>query len=157
MRFEPLLPIAGGLRKKSVHISRCIEWFKESGQSTHSTNGALCAPLLNWCVTNKVGFVLRYLPDGGYSVTWDEGPGNITREAFNKRRQKGKPTIRYVGMSDGTCTLTTETPSQILKAHGTENVKVIRNATEADLSWTKGMGGRVPDGRVVKRKEKAHD
>lgn len=34
--------------------------------------------------------------------------------------------------------------SAALKEHGTRNVTAVRLATEADIEWVRGMGGRVP-------------
>lgn len=37
-----------------------------------------------------------------------------------------------------------------LEEEGSRNFKSIRLATQEDVAWIKGMGGIVPEGRVVK-------
>lgn len=61
-----------------------------------------------------------------------------------------KPIIQYVERFGGGCGLKTGSRRQIEREMGTDNVRLIRNATEEDVSWVRAMGGYVPDGRIVK-------
>ena len=46
--------------------------------------------------------------------------------------------------------LSTDTKREILREHGRGNVQSVRNATQEDVDWVRGMGGYVPDGIVAK-------
>jgi hypothetical protein len=56
-----------------------------------------------------------------------------------------KPVLRYVSLYSGRCGLTTDSVSAVMRREGSANVKCIRHATERDVAWIAGMGGRVPD------------
>ena len=60
-----------------------------------------------------------------------------------------KRIIRYIALWGSGCGLSTDTPAQIMREHGTSNVKHIRNATQEDIDWVRCMGGRVPEGRIA--------
>lgn len=64
-----------------------------------------------------------------------------------------KPIIKYVELYGTGCGLSADSPSAIIRREGTGNVKAIRNATQNDVSWVRGMGGYVPDGRIAKRSD----
>jgi hypothetical protein len=61
-----------------------------------------------------------------------------------------KRVIRYFEFYGSGCGLSTDMPTQIVRRYGTANVRLIRNATEKDVAWVRGMGGAVPDGRIAK-------
>lgn len=42
--------------------------------------------------------------------------------------------------------------AQALREEGSSNVKHVRLATQAEVDWIQGMGGRIPAGRVAKAK-----
>lgn len=63
-----------------------------------------------------------------------------------------KPIIRYIELTNGRCGLSIETALQIRREEGSRNVKNITNATAKQVEWVRGMGGLVPDGRIVKEK-----
>ena len=59
-----------------------------------------------------------------------------------------KPIIKYVSLRHG-CKLSCDTPDQILRSEGSNNVEYVRNATSEEVAWIKAMGGNVPDGRIA--------
>jgi hypothetical protein len=61
-----------------------------------------------------------------------------------------KPIIKYIELSGRGCGLSTDSEANILKREGTANVALIRNATQKDVDWVRGMGGYVPEGRIAK-------
>jgi hypothetical protein len=63
-----------------------------------------------------------------------------------------KPALKYVSTDFG-CSIRIGPDSQIIREIGTAHIKGIRFATEKDVAWVRGMGGRVPDGRIAKVKE----
>ena len=63
--------------------------------------------------------------------------------------------IQYVSLWSGQCGLSNDTPAQILRREGSANVKHIHLATEKDVAWIRGMGGKVPDGRIAEPKVSA--
>lgn len=65
MRFEPLTPTP---KPTKAMIRRSIAAFEEKGFSSHSPVGMVGAHILNYCVANKIDFVLRYLAGGGYVI-----------------------------------------------------------------------------------------
>ena len=63
-----------------------------------------------------------------------------------------KRTLKYVKTSFG-CAIRVGSDRDILNDIGRSNVDSIRLATEADVAWVRGMGGRIPDGVIAKAKE----
>jgi len=62
-----------------------------------------------------------------------------------------RPTINYIDLYNGRCGLTTEKRDEVLRRLGTDNVRSVRPATEAEVSWVECMGGHVPtEGRIAK-------
>lgn len=70
----------------------------------------------------------------------------------NKPATVRKPTVRYIDLHDGTCALSTDSEAAIMRHEGARNVRMIRNATQADVDWIEAMGGRVPTGRIQEAK-----
>jgi hypothetical protein len=64
-----------------------------------------------------------------------------------------KPIINYISLVGGRCGLTTESKREVLARCGSENVVATEPATQEQVDWIRAMGGKVPDGRVVKRKK----
>lgn len=62
-------------------------------------------------------------------------------------------TIRYIKLYGGRCGLTTDTKREVMKREGTSNVLEVRPATQKDVDWVRGMGGHVPNGRILKDTE----
>ncbi len=63
-------------------------------------------------------------------------------------------TIRYIsfgGNMESYCGLTTESASAVLRRYGTDNVRDVRPATQAEIDWVRAMGGEVPEGVVSPR------
>ena len=65
-----------------------------------------------------------------------------------------KPIINCVTLTNGRCGLTTETKAEALRRIGTDNVRSFEPATEEQVAWIRGMGGRVPTNGRIKRTRK---
>lgn len=78
-----------GRAPKQKMVDDTIENFKTTGESTHSTDGALLAPLLNYCVQKKIAFELHHVPGGGYWVKKTHTPrlseGHDRLDHLNRR------------------------------------------------------------------------
>lgn len=67
---------------------------------------------------------------------------------------KRKPTLYYIELDYGCCIESHDSNSvakaskDILRCHGTDNVRLITLATQENVDWVSSMGGRVPDGVV---------
>ncbi len=61
-----------------------------------------------------------------------------------------KPIIRYIELWCGRCGLSNSSVASIYSEQGRANVRSVRNATEQEVAWVRGMGGYVPEGRIAK-------
>jgi hypothetical protein len=63
-----------------------------------------------------------------------------------------RKTIKYITLTGGRCTLSTDTNRKIFDEEGRANVTLIRPATMDEVEWVRAMGGHVPEGIVRKKK-----
>jgi hypothetical protein len=63
-----------------------------------------------------------------------------------------KPIIKYIELGWG-CGLRTGSDRQIYMEEGTNNIRLIRNATLEDIEHVRGSGGDIPHGRIFKSKK----
>jgi hypothetical protein len=58
------------LAHNSRAVKQAVERFKKTGRSgLHSSRGVLLSHVLNYCVENKISFILSYFGDGGFYLT----------------------------------------------------------------------------------------